>query len=46
MTISKDQLEKSFKNKSYVELEDLVQLIEDNFGFSVTLKKKIIYLMI
>jgi hypothetical protein len=40
MTISKDQLEKSFKNKSYVELEDLVQLIEDNFGFSVTLKKK------
>lgn len=40
MSLSKEQLEQSFKDKSYVELDDLVQLIEDNFGYSVTLKKK------
>jgi hypothetical protein len=40
LSLSKEQLEQSFKDKSYVELEDLVQLIEDNFGYSVTLKRK------
>ncbi|MDT3425092.1 ribosomal protein L7/L12 [Paenibacillus forsythiae] len=40
MSISKEQLEQSFKDKSYVELKDLVQLIEENFGFSVTLQRK------
>lgn len=40
MSLSKEQLEQSIKNKSYVELDDLVQLIEDNFGYSVTLRKK------
>lgn len=40
MSLSKEQLELNFKDKSYVELDDLVQLIEDNFGYSVTLKKK------
>lgn len=40
MSISKEQLEQSFNNKSIVELEDLVRLIEENFGYTVTLKKK------
>jgi hypothetical protein len=40
MSLTKDQLEQSFKDKTYVELDDLIQLIEDNFGYSVTLKKK------
>ncbi len=40
MSLTKDQFEQSFKNKAYVELDDLVKLIEDNFGYSVTLKKK------
>lgn len=40
MSISKDTLEQSFKNKSVVELEDLVHLIEDHFGYRVTLSKK------
>jgi hypothetical protein len=40
MSISKEQFEQSFKDKSYFELEDLVHLIEDNFGYTVTLKKK------
>lgn len=40
MSISKEQLEQSFRGKSYVELKDLVQLIEENFGFSVTLQRK------
>lgn len=40
MSISKEQLDQSFKNKSYVELKDLVQLIEENFGFNVTLQRK------
>lgn len=37
MSISKEQLEQSFQGKSYVDLKDLVQLIEENFGFNVTL---------
>jgi hypothetical protein len=40
MSISKEQLEQSFQGKSYVDLKDLVQLIEDNFGFNVTLQRK------
>ncbi|MEX1030816.1 MAG: hypothetical protein WDZ91_12345 [Paenibacillaceae bacterium] len=40
MSLSKEQLEQSFKNKSIVELEDLVHLIEENFGYTVTLNKK------
>lgn len=40
MSISKEQLEHSLRGKSYVELKDLVQLIEDNFGYSVTLQRK------
>ncbi|MEK4509692.1 hypothetical protein [Paenibacillus sp. FSL K6-2524] len=40
MSISKEQLEQSFQGKAYVELKDLVQLIEDNFGFNVTLQRK------
>ena len=40
MSISKEQLEQSFRDKSSVELEDLVQLIEENFGFNVTLQRK------
>ncbi|BCG58409.1 hypothetical protein [Paenibacillus sp. URB8-2] len=40
MSISKEQLEQSFKDKTYVELKDLVQLIEENFGFNVTLQWK------
>lgn len=40
MSISKEQLEQSFQGKSYVELKDLVQLIEENFGFNVTLQRK------
>ncbi|WP_340393780.1 hypothetical protein [Paenibacillus sp. FSL E2-0190] len=40
MSISKEQLEQSFKNKPYVELKDLVQLIEENFGFNVSLQRK------
>ncbi|CAM4356137.1 hypothetical protein L1N85_15060 [Paenibacillus alkaliterrae] len=40
MSISKEQLNQSFKDKAYVELEDLVHLIEENFGYSVTLKRK------
>lgn len=31
MSISKKQLEQSFRDKSYVKLKDLVQLIEENF---------------
>ncbi|NUU63788.1 hypothetical protein [Paenibacillus agri] len=40
MSISKKQLEQSLQGKSYVDLKDLVQLIEENFGFSVTLQRK------
>lgn len=40
MSISKEQLDHSLCGKSYVELKDLVQLIEDNFGYSVTLQRK------
>ncbi|KGE18538.1 hypothetical protein [Paenibacillus wynnii] len=40
MSISKQQLEQSFQGKSYVDLKDLVQLIEENFGFNVTLQRK------
>lgn len=40
MSITKKQLEQSFKDKNVVELKDLVQLIEDNFGFQVTLQRK------
>jgi hypothetical protein len=40
MALSREQLERNLKNKPFVELDDLVQLIEDNFGYSVTLKKK------
>ncbi|MDQ0191888.1 hypothetical protein [Paenibacillus wynnii] len=40
MSISKEQLDQSFKDKTYVELKDLVQLIEENFGFNVTLQRK------
>lgn len=40
MSISKEQLEQSFQGKSYVELKDFVQLIEENFGFHVTLQRK------
>lgn len=40
LSISKEQFEQSFKDKSFFELEDLVHLIEDNFGYNVTLKKK------
>jgi hypothetical protein len=40
VSISKEQFEQSFKDKPYFELEDLVHLIEDNFGYNVTLKKK------
>lgn len=40
MSISKEQLEQSFRDKSYVELKDLVQLIEENFGFNVSLQRK------
>lgn len=40
MSISKEQLEQSFQGKSFVELKDLVQLIEENFGFNVTLQRK------
>ena len=40
MSISKEQLEQSFQGKSYVDLKDLVQLIEENFGFNVTLQRK------
>ncbi|MGF7046629.1 hypothetical protein J2T13_001127 [Paenibacillus sp. DS2015] len=40
MSISKEQLEQSFRDKSNVELEDLVQLIEENFGFNVMLQRK------
>ncbi|WP_143804451.1 hypothetical protein [Paenibacillus sp. FSL R7-0337] len=29
-----------FQGKSYVDLKDLVQLIEENFGFNVTLQRK------
>ncbi|MNP46097.1 hypothetical protein D3C76_1400690 [compost metagenome] len=40
MSISKEKLELSFQDKSYVDLKDLVQLIEENFGFNVTLQRK------
>ncbi|MEK3903321.1 hypothetical protein [Paenibacillus sp. FSL R7-0179] len=40
MSISREQLEQSFQGKPYVELKDLVQLIEDNFGFNVMLQRK------
>jgi hypothetical protein len=40
VSISKEQFEQTFKDKPYFELEDLVHLIEDNFGYNVTLKKK------
>ncbi|WP_340007852.1 hypothetical protein MHH52_08295 [Paenibacillus sp. FSL K6-0276] len=40
MSISKEQLEQRFRDKSYVELKDLVQLIEENFGFNVSLQRK------
>jgi hypothetical protein len=40
MSISKEQLDHSFKDKSVVKLEDLVHLIEENFGYQVTLKRK------
>jgi hypothetical protein len=37
MSISKDTLDQSFKGKSVVELDDLVHLIEDHFGYRVQL---------
>jgi hypothetical protein len=40
LTLTKEQFEQTFKDKSYFELEDLVHLIEDKFGYNVTLKKK------
>lgn len=40
MSISKDQLNQSFKDKQFVELEDLVHIIEENFGYNVTLNRK------
>lgn len=40
MSISKEQLEQSLQGKSYVDLKDLVQLIEENFGFNVTLQRR------
>ncbi|HBS47133.1 MAG TPA: hypothetical protein DEA91_26555 [Paenibacillus sp.] len=40
MSISKKQLEQSFRDKSDVKLKDLVQLIEENFGFNVSLQRK------
>ncbi|MCD9022943.1 hypothetical protein [Cohnella silvisoli] len=40
MSISKDILDQSFKGKSIVELDDLVHLIEDHFGYRVQLTRK------
>jgi hypothetical protein len=40
MSISKEQLEQRFRDKSYVELKDLVQLIEEILGFNVSLQRK------
>ncbi|PWV97910.1 hypothetical protein DFQ01_12097 [Paenibacillus cellulosilyticus] len=40
MSLSKHELEQSFKDKSVVELEDLVHLIEDHFGYDVRLTRK------
>jgi hypothetical protein len=40
MSLTKEQFEQSFKDKPYVELEDLVHLIEENFGYNVMLKRK------
>lgn len=40
MSLSKHKLEQSFKGKSVVELEDLVLLIEDHFGYHVQLTRK------
>ncbi|MBB3108342.1 F0F1-type ATP synthase delta subunit [Paenibacillus phyllosphaerae] len=39
MSLSKKALEQSFKDKSVVELEDLVHLIEDHFGYHVQLTR-------
>lgn len=41
MPIPKGTLEQNFKHKSVVELEDLVQFIEDHFGYHETLSKKV-----
>ena len=38
--ITKDQLDKSLKHKTFIELEDLVELIEQQFGYQVSLAKK------
>ncbi|MDF2658946.1 MAG: hypothetical protein K0Q94_1737 [Paenibacillus sp.] len=40
MLLSKQTLELSFKGKSVVELEDLVHLIENHFGYHVQLTPK------
>ncbi|MWC26916.1 hypothetical protein [Paenibacillus sp. MMS18-CY102] len=40
MALSKHELEQSFRDKSVVELEDLVHLIEDHFGYHVRLTRK------
>lgn len=40
MHISKEQLNQSFKNKHIIELEDLVHIIEESFGYHVTLNRK------
>lgn len=39
MSLSKKILEQSFKGKSVVELDDLVHLIEDHFGYHVQLTR-------
>jgi hypothetical protein len=38
--ITKDQLDHSLKHKTFIELEDLVELIEQQFGYQVSLAKK------
>lgn len=38
--ITKDQLDNSLKHKTFIELEDLVELIEQKFGYQVSLAKK------
>ncbi|BBH21582.1 hypothetical protein Back11_29270 [Paenibacillus baekrokdamisoli] len=40
MSLSKDTFEQSLRNKSVVELEDLIHLIEDHFGYQVQLTRK------
>jgi hypothetical protein len=38
--ITKHQLDNSLKHKTFIELEDLVELIEQQFGYQVSLAKK------